>query len=65
MINYFLTLFYFLLLILLFTLIALSCRGLRQSQAYLMVAEVLELYKYDVNVQTGGLLALSYVIRDG
>ena len=46
-------------------LIALSCKGLRQSQAYLGIMEILELYKYDVTVQTGGLLALSQVLQDG
>ncbi len=47
------------------SLTALLCKGLRQSQAYLIVLEVLEQYKYDVNVQTEGLLALSNVIQDG
>lgn len=45
--------------------LALSCKGLRQSQAYTIILGVLEMYKYDVNVQTAGLLALSNIIKDG
>ena len=53
------------LLLLISLLLAPTCHGLRQVEAYNDIIEVLAKYKQDVNVQTWGLLGLARVLKDG